>query len=109
MSIGLLLNQTCQISRNTAGSADVWGQPAESWDVVEGGVRCRIEGLSGREVREQLQGVSVSHNGYFLAGVDLHEADRVVVGTTSYEVLYVNTMPGGVANHVEAQLKELRT
>jgi head-tail adaptor len=102
-----LFNRTATISRYTAGTQNSLGEPARTWATLST-ISCRIETTGGTE-SPRPQKVDTTHNLFTTPGTDITEKDRVISDSITYEVLFVNRLPGGTANHVEAELKEIRT
>ena len=110
-----LLNTTCTISRFTAASVDVYGQPTGSWANLATGVLCRLQeflGVSDVEAEAVTPGgtaVIASHKLFVLSSQDITEKDRVVVGSNTYDVQFCAASPGGVSDHhKEVWLKVVR-
>lgn len=102
-----LFNQTATISRFSEGSRGAFGEPARTWATLST-VACRIEGVSGAE-RTRPQIVDATHNAFFAPGVDITEKDRITADSRTYDVVFVNRLPGGFANHIEVECREVRT
>lgn len=107
MSFASLLNQTATIQRQTPTVDDSGGRVEGA--ITETEIACRIRPLSARErAMSGAEGTDVTHRMY-CAACSISEADRVVVGSTTYEVEFVNRNPGGSsAHHYEVDLREYR-
>ena len=104
MGFKQLLNKTCVIRRFTSSSNDAHGNPVKVWSDLATDIACRLQPRRGREALQPTQVVVGTHVLYLEAGVDITERDRVVVGATTYEVLFVEGA-AGQGHHLEADLE----
>jgi hypothetical protein len=95
------------------------GQPVEEYATVHAALPCRVNAAKGGERNNERmsQTFGVTHRGFFLAGADVHEDDRVVVTGQGGEVVlpearvvlrrpvYAGT---SAEHHLEADLEALR-
>ncbi|MDD4986145.1 MAG: hypothetical protein PHQ43_10230 [Dehalococcoidales bacterium] len=88
MSFASLLINTCTIRRFTAGAVDAYGNSAKAWADHLVDEPCRWSTPSNREVKVGAE-VVLADILLFLNDVDVTEQDRIVIGTTTYEILSV--------------------
>ena len=88
MSYTSLLINTCDVQRNTPGAVDNYGRPADSWANHLTDEPCRLMSTTGREVTIGAEVVIADYK-LFIGDVDVTEQDRVVLGSTTYEILLV--------------------
>ena len=90
MSIDSLFNTTMAVSRLTT-SQDVIGGEKGTWASNSTGNPCRYRLLSAAE-RPYIgkEGVVSTHRLYCEAGGDVTSKDRIVAGSNTYDVNYVN-------------------
>lgn len=102
-----LFNQAGQVYRMSQ-TVDGMGGVTKNMVAHGSAFPCRIRALSARE-RDMSgsRGVDVTHRLYCSAVVDVTEADEVRVGTTVYQVEFVND-PHAVGHHLEVDLRERR-
>lgn len=108
MSFASLLNETATIQQQTPTVDDAGGKVEGA--ITETDIACRIRPLSARErAMSGAEGTDVTHRLYCAAGVTITEADRVVVGATTYQVEFVNRNPAGSkSHHYEVDMREYR-
>ena len=98
MSYDSLLIQTCTIERYTTGAADDYGQLAKTWADHLTDEPCRLTTSTGREIKVGAEVVIADYK-LFLGDVDVTEQDRVVIGSTTYEILLVQNYADGIDDH----------
>ena len=103
-----LLKMTATISRATAGAADSWGQPGETWATVAT-TKCLVQHISAKEMMSFGESVVSSHKVWLPYGTSVMNRDRVVVSGDTYEVIWVEDNVGGQAHHAMAMLKLVET
>ena len=113
MSYASLLRHRATIYRrsDTPGSDTTdWNQEPTDLAALATDVRCRIDETRGRQVSlpDEAGPVIVDAIGYFVAGVDLTEADQVVQTRPAtgrvYEVAFVRDA-AGQGHHTEVDLR----
>ena len=104
MGFKQMLNVTCVIRRFTSSSKDAHGNLVKVWSDLATDVACRLQPRRGREAVQPTQVVVGSHVLFLEIGTDITEKDRVVVGATTYEVLFVEDA-AGQGHHLEADLE----
>ena len=102
MSLQGLLNKTATIQRNTTTIGND-GNAASSWANSSTGVKCTIQPISGMSNIDAVgAALGAQFKAYFEYPVDLRPftaggvADRVVVDSIAYSVVYVEDMAGRV-------------
>ncbi len=108
---GEVFNRRCVIKgRQRTGAVDAWGADTGEYTYTP---RCtdtpwRVEGLSFAEEEDGRELVEATHRGFFAAGTDVRNTDRIEdEDGTEFDVLWVNTRPGGTRHHVEVRLREV--
>lgn len=97
-----LLSQTCTIRRNTSDTVSASGEQTRGYTDLATGVPCEIQPVKGKTERYDFGDViEASFRGFFLPGQDIRPGDKVVVGSTEYDVLFVDPVRG---HHIEADL-----
>lgn len=88
MSVASLLNTTCTIRRKTQTQSSSTGAISTSWANLATGVPCSMNegGQSEREVAARETG-EVFATFYFAFGQDITNADRIVYGARTFEVV----------------------
>jgi head-tail adaptor len=106
MAIADRFRHSLIIERATAGTVSARGHAAQVWAPLAT-VRGLVQERTGREVPgPDLQPV-ISDALIFLAfGTDVTERDRIVFGTTTYELLYVKD-PGARGRHLEIDARRV--
>ena len=108
MSYTSLLINSCAIWRFTAGAADGYGNPAETWAAIATEA-CRWSTPVNREVKVGAEVVLADLQLFLGKDVDITEQDRVVLGGATYEVLSAMDRQNGTANHhVECFLRSVK-
>ena len=98
MSYSSLLIETCTIQRFSEGALDNYGIPAKTWTDISTDESCRLMTSSGREVKVGAE-VVVADYKLFLGDVSITEQDRVVIDSTTYEILLVADREDGIGSH----------
>lgn len=112
MSFSTWLNTTCTIRRFTAGAADDYGHPVQTFSDLATGIACRLQpaagpGRGGKEIWVDKQLVIADFKLFLSAGQDVTEKDEIVIGAKTYNVLLVNDAAGH-GHHLELDLQVLR-
>lgn len=108
MSFDDLLINTCTVKRFNDTGTDVYGNPTGTWDDHLTSQDCRLMASSGREVVIGAKVVIADYK-LFIADVDITEQDRVVIGSTTYEVLLVaDRQDSTESHHKECYLRVVR-
>lgn len=108
MSFTDLLISTATISRYTAGTADAYGVGAKTWANHLTAQPCRLSYVSGRQIQRGTEVVPVEAL-LFTGVIDVTEADRAVVDSVTWEILFVAARQDGTANHhLEIGLKRVK-
>mgnify|MGYP001498717373 CR=1 FL=1 len=103
-----LLRQTCTIRRNTPGTVDALGHPAESWGDLATGVRCAVQWRGGDEQAKPGDVTVYDAVAYFAAGQDVTDADQITAIDGGSEVLLVAAvMPAPYGHHVRALCRKV--
>lgn len=98
MSFDSLLINTCTIKKLVQGPGiDDYGHPVVSWTDVPN-QNCRLTTPTGREIKVGAE-VVVADYEVFLGDVDIDEQDRIVIGSTSFEVLLVADRQDSMGSH----------
>ncbi len=106
MSIRTLSNKTVKIQRPKTAAGTLGNQGDLTWPNIAT-IRCRIEPVSGNETdRSGKTTAEVTHMMYCGKRVDIEPSDRVIAGSATYRVDYVNKSPGGLQRHKEVMLVE---
>lgn len=121
MSVETLLNMSCTIGRATVSRKKA-GEEFHDWDNQPSGfpnigVQCRLQVLAGKERFRSAEDVMITHKLFLAYGEDVTERDRITnvlsqEGTTLItraDIEHVNHDPGGMLNHTEIRLREVRT
>lgn len=111
MSFDGLLNQRCNIEKNTP-TQDTSGQEVESWGIIASQVKCRFEPKGGgRVVGPQAIYEKASHVLYMRArsGLTLKtDIHRIDVAGEKYTILSVSVIPGkSYTSHFELLLEKV--
>jgi head-tail adaptor len=90
----------------TGGTVSARGHAARVWAELAT-VQGLVQERSGREVAgPDLQPIVSDALIFLAAGTDVTERDRIVLGTTTYELLYVKDA-GGVGHHLEIDARRV--
>lgn len=111
MSFFSLLNTTCDVQRATLKQTDM-KTSRQVWTNMSGytSIPCRIEILSSTErVILGREGVQATHRIYIAAGYTVTEADRIVCGSSTYDLISVLPYQGASVNHHTELIVILRT
>lgn len=116
MSSEAMMTMTCSIQRATV-STDSGGGEDPSWANIATGVPCRVWQLQERERHQGVANVVVTHKAVFPYRQDVTEKDRLTNvasadGTALFSVADIESVDpdaGGVGDHLEVNLKEVRT
>lgn len=104
-----VLTERATIKRHSGSVNEAGESLRDSTTTVASDVPCRIVRMSGAELRRQNRVAVVGQYTCFLPyGVDVGEADQIIVGGTTYEIEFVSDDPGGAAHHTEVTVKEIR-
>lgn len=111
MSFDGLLNQRCNIEKNTPNQ-DAAGEQVDNWGIVASAVKCRFEPKGGgRVVGPQAIYEKASHILYMRArtGLNITTADhRVDIAGEKYTILSVSMIPGkSYPSHLELLLEKV--
>jgi len=106
MGFKQLLNSTCVIRRFTSSSKDAHGNLVKVWSDLAIDVPCRLQAIRGRETTQPVQVVVGTHM-LFLEPRDITEKDRVVIGSDTFEVLFVEDAAGH-GHHLEVTLELIK-
>ena len=104
MSYRSLLVNTCTTRRKHPGVIDAYGTPAPGWADELIGIACRwcppsLVGVqSNREIKIGAEVVIVDLE-LFVEDVDIAVQDRVIIGTSTYEILAVIPRQDSVSGH----------
>lgn len=112
MSFSTLLNQTGTFYGVTWTQDDMSGnRPARDSGTS---IACRVRALSspglpaGKRIDSAGNVTVISHRMY-CSPCAIAEGDELVVGSVTYDVMFVNRVPGGLtAHHYEVDLRERR-
>lgn len=108
MSFDDLLINTCTVRRYTEGAAGDYGTPAKTWTDHLTDQACRLMATNGRETKVGAEVVIADYK-LFIADVDITEQDRVVIDSTTYEVLLVaDRQDSDDVHHKECYLRVVR-
>ncbi len=108
MSYTSLLIDTCTVERYTEGAQNTYGHPAKTWATHLADEACRLVDNGGVEIQIG-QEVVISDHTLFLDDVDITEQDRVIISSTTYQILLVKHPSDGFGkHHVEAMLRTVR-
>jgi len=110
MSYTDLLIDTCTIQDNTPGAQNEYGWPAPAWANVAGQVDidCRLMDGKGKEIKIGAE-VVIAQYKLFLGDITITEQERVVIGSTTYEILLVQDKQNSVgSHHKEVYLRTVR-
>lgn len=88
MTYSSLLINTCTIRRFTDGADDAYGNPARTWADHLVDQPCRQVYGKGTEVKVGAE-VVIVYDELFLENIDVKVWDRVVIGTTTYDIISV--------------------
>ena len=103
-----LLINLCTVQRYVPGVADAYGAPVKAWVDFLVDQPCRLSSPSGRQVQRSTEVVPVDAL-LFIEEVDVTEADRVVVDSISWEILFVAPLQDGAgSHHLELGLKRVK-
>jgi len=101
-----MLKQSATVSRPTA-SEDSYGDNVLTYS-TSSTIKCLIQPKGGRErAMAGSTGVEVTHTMYCLYAADVVESDRIVVGSTIYDVVFVADS-AGMNHHKQIDLREVR-
>jgi hypothetical protein len=107
MSFDSLLINTCTTRRYVAGIPDAYGNAILAWADELVGEPCRISYPSGKQIQRGTEIVPVDMV-LFLNDVNVTEADKVLVDTVEYEILFVARIQNGFGgHHLELSLKRI--
>ena len=108
MSYAALLNKTCSITRATL--ARTAGGTSMTYSAHLSNIECRITQAEAEELNQSdgTNAVAATHKAWLPFGTDITERDRLTQGSTTYEVLKVDTDVAGAGHHVAAMLLEVR-
>lgn len=82
------------------------GKNPASW-VTRSTQQCLVQPLSGKEILSGGQETMIAtHRLFVMDTPDIRRTDRVVVGSTTYDVVFVENS-GGISHHLEVLLKEV--
>lgn len=98
MSFDSLLVNVCTVERYTEGVADNYGNPTLTWASHLSSEPCRLMATTGKEVKIGAE-IVIANYTLFLGDVDITEQDRVVIGSTTYEVLLVSDRQDSTGSH----------
>jgi head-tail adaptor len=98
----MLASPTMKLSNLDARGKNLW-----AWVPHITAMKCRLQGVSGKELDQQVQGQQRTHKIYALYDADLRAADRIVQGTRYFDIKYVDPNVAGQRLMVEAQLVEV--
>ncbi len=102
MSFESLLTKSVSVKRATSTTTSATGEETKVYTQVATGVACDIQILDGAVVRYSFGEVVESRaKGYFLAGADIREGDRIVDGAIEWDVIFVHGVRG---HHLEVDL-----
>jgi len=109
-SIARLYNTTALVQRKGAATTNSYGEPVASFATHISSVRCRIEGIGGGMSAEMVDRIQATEatNYMYCGPADIKETDRVIFGSITFEVKFVNSRPGGLTKHMEILLMEVR-
>ena len=103
MGFKQLLNKTCVIRRFTSTAKDAHGNPIKVWSDLATDVPCRLQARRGRETTQPVQVVVGTHT-LFLEPRDITEKDQIIIGSDTFEVLFVEDA-AGQGHHLEVDLE----
>lgn len=105
------MNQVCDVMRQTQSGVDAYGQPLQGWTIVQSGLRCRIEALSGKDILgsgvPEINGQVVTHRGFFPGTESILPRDKIVSGLSAYVVEFADRDVGAAGRHQECLLSEV--
>ncbi len=106
MSFTKMLRQTGTVQRATQLQDDI-GDTASTF-TTSSTIKCLVQPVSGqvRAVAGSV-GVEVTHKMFCLYSADILESDRLVIGSTIYDVVFVADA-SGQGHHKEVDLREVR-
>jgi len=108
MSYTDLLINSCTVQRFTEGVADAYGTPVKTWAAHLTDIDCRWSTPKNREVKVGAE-IVLADLLLFLGDVDITEQDRVVLDSTTYEILSVVPRQNGTTDHhVECFLRTVK-
>jgi len=107
MSFTSLLIDTCTVRRFTAGAADDYGKPAETWTDHIPDEPCRLTPVTNKEIVVGAEVVRADYD-LFIGNVDVTEQDRILIGLTTYEILSVMLRKSFSSHHLELLLRIVR-
>lgn len=105
-----LLDKTCSTTRATKTRGALGPTAVAATNLT--GVSCRIAQTASQELFKTSDGSNsevATHKLWFDYGTDITSNDRVTIGSTTYEVLDVNTDVAGAGHHATAMLREVRS
>jgi hypothetical protein len=103
-----LLINTCTVKRWNPTGTDEYGNSTGSWDDHLIDQNCRLMASSGREIMVGAEVVIADYK-LFIGDVDITERDRVVLDSTTYEVLLVAPRQDSSSeHHLECYLRVVR-
>ncbi len=112
MSYTSLLIDTCTVQRYSSGVADEYGNSARTWSDNLTSQACRLQSLAARRTSREITigaEVVIAEYTLFVQDIDVTEQDRIVLGTTTYEVILVTRLQDGIdSHHRECLLKVVR-
>jgi hypothetical protein len=113
VSFGALLNQTATVYSIIMTSDDLGGsRPTRT--TVTSNLKCRVRALSspGKPAGQRADSagnITVLSHRMYCPPTTLAEGNEVEVGAVTYDVMFVNRIPGGLINHhYEVDLRERR-
>jgi hypothetical protein len=88
-----------------SASGDVTAPAAAAWTTIAGNIAAAIQPRSGNyRQREFGQGSNSNWRGFFQITQDIRVGDRVLFGTTRYQVTFLAPQAG---HHIECDLAEI--
>ena len=108
MSFASLLINECTVQEYSAGTADDYGVPAETWTDFATDEPCRLVPATNREVQVGAEVVIADYT-LFIDNIGMTEQMRVVIDSVTYEVLSVMIRQDSVdGHHQECLLRTVR-
>lgn len=108
MSIANYFNKTCTIYKRTLGATNEYGERA--WTETSSNISCALQPVTrlgeGYEITEAGKTVISTHIIYCATTVDITEGDKVVIDSSTFQVLLVSD-DAGRAHHLKVHVKEV--
>ena len=106
LAVSDFYNKTLELQRVSFVASEFSAAGVETWTDTPANVRGCIQPITGRELQQYNKTTAdVSHKGFFDAALDLRPMDRLVDGSTTYQVVYCFDAAGR-GHHQEALLLE---